>query len=338
MCRRFGIPLGLAVGTLTGLAHAGDPAAAEALFREGRTLMAAGDSDAACAKFKASHALEPSAGALLNLADCDEKRGKSATAWAEFVAAAGLARAQGKDKQQSEATRRASELEPKLRFLTVRVSGNEAGLEVRRDGAVLDPSAYGTRLPVDPGLHTVDASAKGYERWHADVQAGSTPGSDIVEVPRLTPIATGPAAATAAPGAQAGPRSEPKTAGPTPPPAPTPEPATRSRTWPWIVGGVGGALLLGGSVAGGLALGANADAEQRCPVRNRCADPKVPSIVDRRDTLALLANIGVGAGLAGLGTAAVLLLVLPPESAEAGWRVQPLVGQTELGLDFVGRY
>src|SRR3954447_10405599 len=51
-----------------------DPAAAEALFREGRTLLGKGELGAACEKLEASNTLEASAGTLLNLATCRLKQ------------------------------------------------------------------------------------------------------------------------------------------------------------------------------------------------------------------------------------------------------------------------
>ena len=66
--------------------------AAVALFEEGRTLMKAGKYDEACPKFEQSVAMMRSVGALLNLADCYDKEGKTASAWAGFRAAASAAR------------------------------------------------------------------------------------------------------------------------------------------------------------------------------------------------------------------------------------------------------
>ena len=67
--------------TLAPLASA-DPAAAEALFREGRKLLDEGQLDAACSKLAESQRLDASPGTLGSLAQCHEKQGKTATAWA----------------------------------------------------------------------------------------------------------------------------------------------------------------------------------------------------------------------------------------------------------------
>src|SRR4051794_24053991 len=112
------------VAALTGAALCGsgrafcDPATAEALFRQGRQLMSEGKTSDACEKFAASQRMDASSGTLLYLADCDAKSGKTASAWAEFLSAARMARNQGDVGRADEATKRARELEPKLSHIT----------------------------------------------------------------------------------------------------------------------------------------------------------------------------------------------------------------------------
>src|SRR5262249_31212082 len=72
------------------------PRTAEALSREGRQWMAAGNTAEACARFAQSNQLEAASGTLLNLARCHEYLGKIATAWTEYRDAAALARSQNR--------------------------------------------------------------------------------------------------------------------------------------------------------------------------------------------------------------------------------------------------
>ena len=113
--------LGAALGV--SLPARADPAAAEALFQQGRALLERGELAAACAKFESSQVNEPSGGTLLNLADCRARQGKTATAWAHFVAAERLAGLQGRPEQAAEARRRGSEIEPTLSTLTLHAAG-----------------------------------------------------------------------------------------------------------------------------------------------------------------------------------------------------------------------
>src|SRR5689334_2197625 len=107
--------------TIPSIARA-QSAGAEALFREGRTLIKAGKLDAGCDKLEASEKIESSVGTLLNLGDCREEQGRTATAWAAFRKAEAMAkRAGGDNKRQSEAARRADKLEGSLATITIQV-------------------------------------------------------------------------------------------------------------------------------------------------------------------------------------------------------------------------
>lgn len=75
-------------------------AVAEALFRTGRALMAAGDAARACPKFAESNRLDPKLGTLLNLALCHETVGLKASAWAEYNEAATIAGRAGQSERE----------------------------------------------------------------------------------------------------------------------------------------------------------------------------------------------------------------------------------------------
>src|ERR1700681_1794781 len=59
-------------------------AAAESLFNDAREAMAKKNFNQACAKFQESNRLDPAVGTLFNLANCEEQRGRLATAWTLF--------------------------------------------------------------------------------------------------------------------------------------------------------------------------------------------------------------------------------------------------------------
>src|ERR1700683_67483 len=81
--------------------------AAEALFSEGKERLRAGRFAEACTKLAESQQLSPGAGTLLNLADCYEKNGQTASAWTEFRASAALARTKGQTEREQTARDRA---------------------------------------------------------------------------------------------------------------------------------------------------------------------------------------------------------------------------------------
>ena len=115
---------------------AANKAAAEALFDQGRSLTQSGDYAQACQKFEASQKLDEGIGTLLYLADCYEKTGRTASAWATFKEVASMAGAQGQPSRQKLAKQRALALEPGLAKVIIEVAqGDEKviGFEVRSD-------------------------------------------------------------------------------------------------------------------------------------------------------------------------------------------------------------
>lgn len=134
------------------------------LFREGRALVVAGDLEAACERFERSEKLDAKVGTLLNLADCQERRVKLATAWAWFIKAKELAARNGDAVRAAEANRRAVALEPRLSYLTLNTSSVE-GIVIRRDGVVVDPAAWNVAVPVDAGTYLLEATAVGHRAW-----------------------------------------------------------------------------------------------------------------------------------------------------------------------------
>lgn len=276
-----------------------DPAAAEALFREGRALLERGDVQAACDKLQASNALDPSAGTLLNLAACRQKQGKTATAWAHFVSAERLADRQGRDEQAREARRRARELEPTLSTLTLNAAEAPSGIELRRGGQLVQAASLGSPVPVDPGPTVIELSAPGYESIRLEIEIGPSGDRRVISLPRLKKLS--PPRSPSSPPALAAARTD---AGP-----------SRLVT-PWVIGGLGGAALAAGSVLGVLALSSNSKAIDVCHGTDqaRCDDAQA-----RRDNQALASTISVGAGLVGVGVAAVWLLTAGSGRPPSAW-------------------
>jgi hypothetical protein len=166
----------------------GDVATAEALFREGKTLLEQGNFAAACPKLAESHRLDPATGTLLALAMCHEAEGKTASAWVEYAEVASRARQEGRADREQAARDKGAALETKLSTLTVAPSPKTAaigGLVVKRDGAVVGVGAWQTAVPVDPGEHKVEASAPGKRAFSAIVAVGPTGDRKTVEIPEL---------------------------------------------------------------------------------------------------------------------------------------------------------
>jgi hypothetical protein len=161
----------------------GGAAAAESLFQEARKLMDAKRYSEACPKLVASQKIAPAVGTLLNLADCYEKAGQLASAWARFHEAIALAQRLGRADREKTAKERAEKLEPRLIKLTITTL--EKDVEVKLDGNVLDGAALGTPVPVDPGKHAIEAAAKGKKSFTTTVDVSDRARSPSVEIPAL---------------------------------------------------------------------------------------------------------------------------------------------------------
>src|SRR5215472_8167327 len=137
-----------------------DKAAAETLFEDGKRLMHDKRFAEACPKLAESLHLDPGIGTMLWLADCYEKTGRIASAWAEFREAAESA-AREHDNREKVARERAAKLESRLPRLTLVIpaASQVDGLEIKRDAEVVDKAVWGTEMPVDPGSHLLAASA-----------------------------------------------------------------------------------------------------------------------------------------------------------------------------------
>lgn len=134
-----------------------DKAKATKLFEEGRTLMSEGKYDLACAKLAESHKLRPGIGALFNLADCNEKRGKLATAYKQFVEVTERTKAALQEEREKVARERVEKLEARIARVRVVVPSTNKVKLVKIDGEKIRAQDYNKPLPIDMGEHTVVA-------------------------------------------------------------------------------------------------------------------------------------------------------------------------------------
>jgi len=280
--------------------------AAEALFAQGRELMAAGKFNEACPKFEASQQLDPGLGTMLNLADCYEKTGRTASAWAEYREAIPLARAAGSKVRLDLATERAQALQKRLSTLTIRaMSGGDRDphLEVRRDGVTLQEAELGSPIPVDPGEHVVEALAPGKQPWSAKVQVSGDAAKVSVEIPTLVatleqaqPVSNRPSVATK----------------PTDTPAAADRPARGTEQRIGLV--VGGAGLVGiglGTFFGLQASSKWSDAKGKCTDYPYGCGADATDLRSSAHSRAIVSTVAFVAGGALLATGLVLYLTAP---------------------------
>lgn len=276
------------------LAQAPKENPAEAAFREGRALMQTGDLERACAKLAESQQLEPAAGTLLNLAECQEKRGLSASAWATYQAASKASSARGKNDWVKLANGKVDALGkimPRVTYVA------EGGTAVTQDGVAV---RVDEPLPIDPGTHTVEATRPSRPPF--------TKTFEIRNGDKLT-IAV---------------KFDGTPTEPPPPPQPTPPPkkvdngdgdgdGSGMRTIGLVIAGVGVVGIGVGTVTGIMAMGKHDDAVAACPsYPDRCpADGSGTRLNEDARDLAGISTIAFIGGGSLLVIGAVLFFVAP---------------------------
>jgi len=320
--------LSIAIAVLCSLgsrAHA-QSAEAEAAFGEGDRLMAAGKIAEACDAFEASNKVEPRAGTLIRLGECREKNRQLASAWSAYKDA--LTRVRDPRKREF-ALARATDLEPRLSFLTISVPDESRidSLAILRNGKPVDPLMWNRAVPVDGGPYVITGRAPGHEAWQTTVEVPIDHGKVSVDVPKFKELAKLVAPpASAAPAAPAAPIVATEAA----------REASRFTTRRKVAIGLGGGAVIGlgtGAALGVVARSRQSQADALCP------DPGVPcsgatrarSLNHTAHGLALGADAGFGLGAALALAAGVLWATGGPELAH-GVAVAPLPGGVGLAL------
>lgn len=290
--------------------------------------MAEGQHQEACLKLEQSQKLRSGIGTQFNLAECHEKTGRLASAWALYQRVAAETHALGQAEREEVARQRALALEARLGRLTVEVTAPVDGLALEVDGVALSPERWGTATPIDPGTHQVSASAPGHETWQGNAFIPDAAARVTLEVPKLT--------ARARP-AHSAPSKEPARQRRASTPADRPRRSVLASRMPYIVGGVGAASVVIGGLLGLRTMAKNADAKAIC-VDTPTACPR--DQIERHQDLTEAARgargaayVTFGLGLVGLGLGAAWLL---NEDADETASAHPWVLQTRVGAGDLG--
>jgi hypothetical protein len=295
---------------------ASNQARAEALFAEGRRLLTASRFADACPKFAESQRLDPAIGTLLNLGDCYEKMGRTASAWAVFRDAAAEAKRERDARRESVASARATALALGLVKLTILVpkASRTPGLQLKRDGVTIDPAAWSEATPMDPGWHAIEATAPGKRPWTLPVTIDAAQAMTEITVPPLEDLA-----AKATPVDPTAGRSQ--------------------RLAGAIVFGTGAAALGAGAIFTGLAVAKNHDSAPHCH-GNRC-DALGVELRDEALGNANVATVAVLVGLAAVGGGAALWLTAPSRAKtlhSTGIQAAPAIGASLYGVTLRGAF
>jgi serine/threonine-protein kinase len=276
-----------------------DRAAADALYEEAGNLMKAGRFVEACPKLEASQKLDPGIGTTLRLGYCYEHAGRTASAWSAYNDAEGMARKAG-DKRADEAGKRAKQVEPLLSRLVLDVApeNRSGGTEIRRDGRAIDPAAWTSAIPVDPGTHTIEASGAGRLPWKTTITIDAKAGTQTVQVPALAIAPEAPRTEAAAP-----------FWGPL-------------RIAGVAVGSVGLIGVVVGAVFGARTMAKASESNAHCSGSPALCDPTGLSLRSDAKALAKVADVGLIVGGAAAAAGVVVFLTAPAAKPAAAGRVR----------------
>jgi hypothetical protein len=303
-----------------------DQAIAQSLYDEAKKLMAASRWPDACPKLEESQRLDPTPVTEFYLADCYERAGRTASAWTTFLDLAATEHKNGGSKagdRERVARDRARGLEPRLTQLVIDVpaAAHVPGLVVKRDGEVMREGQWGTQVAVDPGTHTLEASAPGKKTWTTTEDVRGIGSSTTVRVEALVDLPADAAPPVAAP------TPLPTNAPDSPPPSSSP-----LKTVGLVVGGVGVAGLVAGGIFGVIAMSKNNSANDgHCGGSLGGPNQCDPTGAGLRSDAVNAGNISTVAFIAGgvlAAGGATLFLLAPSGHVQAA----PAVGTTGGGL------
>lgn len=286
---------------------------ANALLLEGRDLLARHDTAAACEKFEASIALDPTApGVMLNLGLCYELLEKYATSLYWFRKAQAAAAEAQLPAYETEAKRHTIDLAAKVP--TVRIDAAAAPeAEVEIDGKPVASTDF-ERVEIDRGPHKLEARATGKHAYETSFEISGRDGGTIT-----IPTLTGEGAAS----------SSTTTIGPDEPHGDGAAAGEPSRMPRLILGASFGVVGLGLCVASPIWA-----SHTKSVYDTAVANGEMPSVSAARNRQHIATGMFIG-GLGLIGFSTYLLLTQPAHKSTTT-AIAPLLGDHQLGVAISG--
>ncbi len=300
-------------GVGTGTALADGPDAASTLFDRGLADMQAQRYATACPELAESYRLDPHAGGLFTLAECENQWGKMASAIADYDTFLDLVlhlpprdRARQEERAKIAAEKRAA-LSRDVPSVTVNLdAGVPAGSTVKVDGRAIAPAKLGSSIPLDPGDHVITLQATDGRTKEERLSLAKR---DARALTLALPVAEGP----------------PPSVESAPPPSS--DSGSTRKTAVFVTGGVGAAALVAGVVMGAIVFGDKSGIDTNCPTATTCASTQDASSANSARTLGW-ASTGafIGGGIA-VAVAGILWFTRPTSTPA----VEPVIAPSASG-------
>jgi hypothetical protein len=295
-------------------------AAARRLFTEAVADEDAHRYETALEKFRRVDAVKETANVLYRIASCLDALGRRAEALSAYDSVVRLGAQDPSSVDAVQASRaRAGQLEPSVARLSVVLPADAPPeTEVRIDDAPVDRFSPGASVPLEPGRHTLRATAPGRAPFETAVQLAT--GGHVAITVTLQPEAP---SAPSPPGAPM-----------SPPVQPSVQPSAGPPVGAWVAFGVGGALAIG-SVASFVLRSSNLatldrDCNGTASGALSCPSASADEVNGAHDAAKIEGPLGIGLGagaVVALGVGTWLLLSGPSHDASALVVVPTLTAQ-----------
>jgi tetratricopeptide (TPR) repeat protein len=293
-----------------------------ALFDKGLADMKAHKYAEACAELAESYRLDPHAGGLFTLAECENQWGKIESAIKDYDGFLGLVdnlppkeKARQADRAKVAAERRAA-LARDVPSLTISLDNAvPEGSTVAIDGHAVAPASLNQLIPLDPGDHQVTLTTPDgrTKQQHVKLNKGDAQAITLE-------LSTRGASSTSPPATKEEASSSPD---------------ATWKTAAFVTGGVGAAAVVVGVVTGAIVLADKSSIDSHCPTPTTCDSTADANSANAAKSLGWASTGMFVGGVAALGAAAGLWFLRPKGSA-----VEPVVqpGATGAYLGLRGEF
>jgi hypothetical protein len=292
-----------------------DPSAAEALFRAGREAFEQRDYATALGRFDEAYRLDPTLGALLNRAICEDELGQLTRAWEDYRKV--LERLSAGDPRVEIASLRLRAVEKRLAWVTIKLEkAAPRATTVTRRNVALGAASLGVALPLDPGRHEFVASAPGHRSrtYVLDVLEGER--RELLVGLVALPPGSQPRAGAGVKGTSS---EAHRAVADWTAPAPRVDGSSNRPTVGYVLLGAGGVALSVAAVSGVLLLDRVNTVKAHCNANKQCDEIGEEAGRSGR-TFRAVAAISLAAGAVSAGIGGYLLLSSKGESTEVAWR------------------
>jgi hypothetical protein len=266
---------------------------ARAQFQRGIELEQASNWSEAIQQFREVGQVRMTPHVRFHIAFCEEGLGRLVTALGGYELALHEADQVGPDFK-GEVETAITNLKERIPKLVIERGQGADAASVQLDGVDLGASSVGVEVPLDPGPHSVAATAPGMKPWSVTADLRER------EVTRVTLVLE-----------------------PLPEPVPVESPTTEKvvvvtreeppkRLVPYLIGGAGVAALIGAGALFVLKQTTLAELEEKCPDPNAC-DPAYEDTYNRMRFYGYAAPVTAGVGVAAVGVSVYMLFFRGPK-------------------------